>query len=102
MWQDKCNQPFLLLAFGLFLAEFIIFEIHYPYASYMPDCYGYLDAAFQKAAISRRPPGLLLADNNLFHRDLPERHLQSCLPLMVYHISKTCLRTQKAHEIPHS
>jgi hypothetical protein len=55
VWRNKGNRAYLLAAFAVYLLQFILFKIRYPYANYMPDSYSYLEAAYTNADVNMWP-----------------------------------------------
>ncbi len=55
VWKTRSNRIYLFLALAVFLVQFIIFKLHYPFANYMPDSYSYLEAAYTNADVNMWP-----------------------------------------------
>jgi len=55
IWHNKLYRVWCLAALVVFLSQFILFKVNYPYANYMPDSYSYLEAAYNNADINMWP-----------------------------------------------
>lgn len=55
LWKNKANRAWWIAGFVIFLLQFIIFKMKYPYANYMPDSYYYLEAAATNADVNMWP-----------------------------------------------
>jgi protoporphyrinogen oxidase len=55
VWGNKWNRGYVLGALVVFLLQFIVFKIRYPFANYMPDSYSYLEAAYTNADVNMWP-----------------------------------------------
>jgi len=55
VWGNKWNRAYVLIAVAVFLVQFILFKIRYPFANYMPDSYSYLEAAYTNADVNMWP-----------------------------------------------
>jgi len=54
-WKNKWNRAYLLIAIGIFLIQFFLFKLKYPFANYMPDSYSYLEAAYNNTDVNMWP-----------------------------------------------
>ncbi len=55
VWNDRRNRIYCLLALTIYLLQFIVFKLQYPFANYMPDSYSYLQAAASNADVNMWP-----------------------------------------------
>jgi protoporphyrinogen oxidase len=55
LWDTRGKRARWLAAFAVFILQFIIFKIRYPFANYMPDSYYYLEAAATNADVNLWP-----------------------------------------------
>ena len=55
VWGNKWNRAYVLTAMAVFLLQFILFKMRYPFANYMPDSYSYLEAAYTNADVNMWP-----------------------------------------------
>jgi protoporphyrinogen oxidase len=55
IWNNKRNRVYCLLALAVYLLQFLLFKLQYPFANYMPDSYSYLDAAANNADVNMWP-----------------------------------------------
>jgi hypothetical protein len=55
LWKNKANRAWWIAGFVIFLLQFIIFKLKYPYANYMPDSYSYIEAAANNADVNMWP-----------------------------------------------
>jgi len=55
IWRNKANRAYMLFALVAFVMQFILFKVRYPIANYMPDSYGYLEAAYSNADVNMWP-----------------------------------------------
>ena len=55
LWKIKTNRIWWVAGLGVFLLEFILFKIYYPFANYLPDSYSYLEAAAANIDVNMWP-----------------------------------------------
>jgi protoporphyrinogen oxidase len=55
LWKNKANRTWWIAGFVIFLLQFIIFKLKYPYANYMPDSYSYIEAAANNTDVNMWP-----------------------------------------------
>jgi protoporphyrinogen oxidase len=55
LWKNNANRGWWLAGLVIFLLQFIVFKLKYPYANYMPDSYSYLEAAATNADVNMWP-----------------------------------------------
>jgi protoporphyrinogen oxidase len=55
LWNNRTNRAWWITAFAVFVIQFILFKIRYPFANYMPDSYYYLEAAATNADVNIWP-----------------------------------------------
>ena len=55
LWDTRGKRVWWLVGFVVFILQFILFKIHYPFANYMPDSYAYLEAAAANADVNMWP-----------------------------------------------
>ena len=55
LWNNRANRAWWLTGIVIFIIQFIIYKIRYPFANYMPDSYSYLEAAANNADVNMWP-----------------------------------------------
>jgi len=55
IWNNRRNRAYCLVALAVYLLQFLLFKLQYPFANYMPDSYSYLDAAANNADVNMWP-----------------------------------------------
>jgi len=55
VWENSWNRAWILLSIGVFILQFILLKITYPHASFIPDSYSYLEAAYTNTDVNVWP-----------------------------------------------
>lgn len=55
LWQNPSIRSWWISSLVLFLIEFLVFKLRYPFANYMPDSYAYIEAAAINADVNTWP-----------------------------------------------
>lgn len=55
MWNRKSNRIYIFSCLAIYLLQFILFKLQYPFANYMPDSYSYLQAASDNVDVNTWP-----------------------------------------------
>jgi len=55
IWGKPWGRTYCLTALVVFIIQFILFKLKYPFANYMPDSYYYLEAAYNNADVNIWP-----------------------------------------------